>query len=777
MKSTLWGMFLLLVVGAVGACGGGDSTSQPDGDATEGDALPDGDVTDVADRADEVSTDTPPVDADGDTYPEGEDCDDGDADVFPGAIESCNGTDDNCDGTTDEDTAVDAETWYGDTDADEFGDPDATRTACEMPAGYVADGTDCDDGDAAINPGADELCNGSDDDCDGETDENGAVGSTAYYPDDDSDGSGDDAGEVMSCSMPDGYAPFGGDCDDTSDAVNPGSPEMCNGIDDNCDGATDEDTAVDAPTFYQDSDGDGFGDPAGTVVACSAPAGYVADGRDCDDASGDVHPGVVDLPDLLAIDANCDGIDGDLLLAVFVSTATGDDAATGLGTMGTGGILEVDAVATLARGIEIADACDPKCYVLIQEGAYDQGTTSLALHQGVSLYGGYTAEWGRRVEAVVTITAGVSPTVLADALTLDTMVQRLTIQGPDITATGGESVALLVQNTLTLERLHLTEVSVVAGHGGPGANGTNGTTMSCSCPGGAGGVAVGDPCTDRAAGGAAGGCNPVGYSLGGYGGYNYCMVCFGTAYAVTDGGNGYGYPGDSGWPVGAGGDTVGSFSGSDWVPSIGYNGNNGSHGTGGGGGGAGGSWNYNCWITACIYYFLGGNGGAGGNGGCAGSAGTGGGQGGGAFGIVLRQSVVTLETVTVVLGTGGAGGRGGTGGNSTDGTAGQAGVPGSTIPNCGLEPSASSGSGGRGGSGGSGGSGSGGGGGNGGPSIGIAVLDMSSSVTGTPTFDSSLAGGGAGGAGGVAGLIAGIYSGYDSENGHVGTVAEQRNYF
>jgi hypothetical protein len=109
----------------------------------------------------------PPIDADGDGYAEGEDCDDDDPAVHPGAEEHCDGVDEDCDGVVDED-AVDASTWYADSDGDGWGWAEDSSQACEMPTGTVADATDCDDGDAAVNPEAEEICDGVvDDDCDG----------------------------------------------------------------------------------------------------------------------------------------------------------------------------------------------------------------------------------------------------------------------------------------------------------------------------------------------------------------------------------------------------------------------------------------------------------------------------------------------------------------------------------------------------------------------------------------------------------------------------------
>src|SRR5688500_19000603 len=94
----------------------------------------------------------------------------------------------------------------------------------------------------------------------------------------------------------DGYA-SDADCDDQTAAVNPGAAEQCDGVDNNCDGATDEAGASGEAMFYADSDGDSYGDAGSATASCDAPAGYVAASGDCDDGDGAVNPGAAEVCD------------------------------------------------------------------------------------------------------------------------------------------------------------------------------------------------------------------------------------------------------------------------------------------------------------------------------------------------------------------------------------------------------------------------------------------------------------------------------------------------
>jgi len=234
------------------------------------------------------------------------DCDDSDADVNPDAVELCDGIDNDCDGETDEDDAVDVLTWYEDADGDGFGTADSTTGACEEPDGYVDNDIDCDDGNAFVHPGAFEQCDGIDNDCDPATDDSELE--VDWYPDLDGDGFGDQNGTPESSCLAPGedWIDNPQDCDDTRAEVNPEAEEVCDGIDNDCDGSVDGADAVDAVGWYEDLDGDGWG--GDDVWGCDPPADAPETGGDCDDTNADVNPGAEEIPGN-GIDDDCDGSD------------------------------------------------------------------------------------------------------------------------------------------------------------------------------------------------------------------------------------------------------------------------------------------------------------------------------------------------------------------------------------------------------------------------------------------------------------------------------------
>jgi hypothetical protein len=222
--------------------------------------FPDADKDGIADCVD--------PDMDGDGVANAADCSPTDKLVFPGQAETCDGKDNNCDGQTDE--------GFADLDKDSLADcidPD-------IDGDGAANEADCAPSNAAIFPLALEVCNGVDDNCDGATDPG---------CDDDKDGYCDSAlpADPTSVACPNG----GGDCDDTHAAAHPGAAEICDTLDNNCDGVTDPGC---------DLDGDGYC-VGNTPVSLSCPKG----GSDCNDSDVDTHPGGTEICD--NHDQNCDG--------------------------------------------------------------------------------------------------------------------------------------------------------------------------------------------------------------------------------------------------------------------------------------------------------------------------------------------------------------------------------------------------------------------------------------------------------------------------------------
>jgi hypothetical protein len=226
----------------------------------------------------------------------GRDCNDNNPAINPGATEVCNGIDDDCDGETDEGCSTGLISWYRDSDGDGFGDPRYPILSATKPAGYVANNLDCKDWDNTIYPGAPELEDGKDNDCDGEVDE-GLNCRELWYLDGDGDGYGRSTNTNTmrwSCVRPNNrYVKTGGDCNDKDASIYPGAPELEDGKDNDCDGVVDDGLACLKP-WYLDGDGDGYGRNSTTTIrwSCVRPnLSYVEVGGDCKDNDANVFPG------------------------------------------------------------------------------------------------------------------------------------------------------------------------------------------------------------------------------------------------------------------------------------------------------------------------------------------------------------------------------------------------------------------------------------------------------------------------------------------------------
>ena len=298
-------------------------------------------------------------DQDGDGVAEPDDCNDGDASIFPGATEACDELDNNCDGAIDE--GLDLE-WWPDNDGDGFGANGSSVKRCAGPAGFANASGDCADDNPAVNPAAIEECNLIDDNCDGKKDD----ADTIWYTDADGDGYGIESSAVQTCEPPEGAVTQFGDCDDAVATTHPGAEELCNGLDDDCDGLAD--LGYEA-TWYNDDDGDGYGHPYISESTCLPEVGWVLDGTDCRPGDATGFPGSAEQCN--EVDDNCDGVidegydlDGDSHFDTVCSF--GDDCDDSAADVYTG------APELCASGVdEDCDGEDPHCGY---DGAYDLGT-------------------------------------------------------------------------------------------------------------------------------------------------------------------------------------------------------------------------------------------------------------------------------------------------------------------------------------------------------------------------------------------------------------------
>ncbi len=417
--------------------------------------------------------------------------------------------------------------------------------------------------------------------------------------------------------------------------------------------------------------------PQDVLIGCASDTfdldGDPSNGCEC------VRVSATDLPDDQAVDANCDGFDGDAAHAIFVAPL---GIAAGRGDDPTSPV-------SLARAVALFVADPGRNQFLLASGAYVTNEP-FELLGGMRLSGGYGADFGNHDGPNAVVISLASTALIAEDLASAAFVERIDWRAS--AATTGASIAVVIRNAedMTLRRLQIVAGDGAPGPGGaPGALGVDGelrTGWSFSGQGGSAYDPLGDP----------GGCGH-----GGAVGSRGVSGC-----SPTDGGRGgIGCDGAEG-PRGQDGSGTGGIVDGLWVSANGHAGAAGEVGGGGGAGGFGGSTDCSCGDPS------GGIPGNGGHGGTGGSGGAGGTGGGASIGLFIFDSSISLQAVSLVTAQGGDGGPGGDGGEGGRGGDGGFGL---------RVDSTCLSDGGDGGDGGEGGQGGCGGGGGGGPSIGLVV--------------------------------------------------------
>jgi hypothetical protein len=189
-------------------------------------------------------------------------------------------------------TVLPNQNFYEDMDMDGYGNASTLISTCVQPLGYITSAGDCNDMNAAVNDGMMEICNDVDDNCNSLVDD--GLTFTDYYFDNDGDAFGNTTDAVFACEQPSGYVPAGGDCNDNAFGVYPGSPEFCNGSDDDCDGSIDNGLVF--LSYYADADGDTYGDINNSESLCADPGSlFVTNDTDCDDTNALVNPAATEV--------------------------------------------------------------------------------------------------------------------------------------------------------------------------------------------------------------------------------------------------------------------------------------------------------------------------------------------------------------------------------------------------------------------------------------------------------------------------------------------------
>ncbi|MBM75251.1 MAG: hypothetical protein CMK59_07605 [Proteobacteria bacterium] len=219
----------------------------------------------------------------------------------PEATEICDSIDNNCNGLIDDEdsTLSNNNYWFVDNDGDGEGSSENYILSCFPQDGWVQNSDDCNDNNANVSTASTEICDDLDNDCDAEVDEGLLL---SFYLDADADGYGNAEFPILLCESQAGFSDNNEDCDDSNPTISPQAEEICDYIDNNCDSEIDEHVSS---TYYQDFDGDGYGNPIVALELCEWQEGVSGNDYDCDDLDPQINPAQEEFCD--GFDNNCDG--------------------------------------------------------------------------------------------------------------------------------------------------------------------------------------------------------------------------------------------------------------------------------------------------------------------------------------------------------------------------------------------------------------------------------------------------------------------------------------